>query len=206
VSVTIKNARIPKRSRAVALTTLTATAGTMTLSACGGDGDINVEGQVFQTVAECTAAGVAASECQEAYNQALADNMNDAPRFENRELCEGEFGQNQCQPQTAAGGGSVWVPLLAGFVIANALNDVEFDRRKKRKYAPIYRSTSNGNYYYGGSNYGPMTRTSSGRYGFDRATLDRPVSAPRVQTRASIAERGGFGGRASSRSSSSSGG
>jgi len=192
--------RTAKRSQSVALTTLTATAGTLALSGCGDDPA--VEGQVFATVAECVAAGVGQNECQTAYNQALADNPNDAPRFESRDLCEGEFGQNQCEPRTE-GSGSFWVPLLAGFVIANAIDDIDIDRRKRR-YAPIYRSSSNGNYYYGGSNYGPMTRTASGRYGFDRATLDRPVSAPRVQSRADIASRGGFGGRASSRGGSSS--
>ncbi|HZG47523.1 MAG TPA: DUF1190 domain-containing protein [Allosphingosinicella sp.] len=190
--------RKTKRSRGVALTTLTATAGTLTLTGCGDDP--MVEGQVFPTVAECVAAGTPQGECQEAYNQALADNQNDAPRFESQDLCEGEFGGGQCQ-QRAEGGGSFWVPLLAGFVIANAIDDVDFDRKKKRKYAPIYMSRANGNYYYGGSNYGPMSRTSSGRYGFAPATLDRPVSAPRVQSRSDIASRGGFGGRASSRGS-----
>ena len=191
-----------KRSRGVALTTLTATAGTLTLTGCGGD-DPMVEGQVFATVAECVAAGTPQGECQNAYNQALADNGNDAPRFEARELCEGEFGPNQCQ-QRADGGNNFWVPLLGGFLIANALGgnmDIDIDRKKKRRYAPVYLSRANGNYYSGGSNYGPMSRSSSGRYGFSSATLDRPVSAPRVQSRADIASRGGFGGRASSRSS-----
>jgi uncharacterized protein YgiB involved in biofilm formation len=192
--------RTTKRSRGVALTTLTATAGTLTLTACGDDP--MVEGQVFPTVAQCVAAGTPQGECQEAYNQALTDNENDAPRFESQDLCEGEFGGGQCQQRFAGngGGGSFWTPLLAGFVIANAL-DADFDRRKKRKYAPIYMSRANGNYYYGGSNYGPMSRTSSGRYGFAPDTLNRPVSAPRVQSRSDIASRGGFGGRASSRSS-----
>lgn len=187
-----------KRSRTVALTTLTA-AGTMTLTGCGDDP--LVEGQVFASVAECTAAGVPAAECQNAYTQALADNRNDAPRFETRDLCEGEFGAGQCQQQFAdGGGGSFWVPLLGGFLIANAIDDIDIDR-KKRKYAPIYRSRASGNYYHGGSNYGPMSRTSSGRYGFAPDTLNRPVSAPRVQSRSDIASRGGFGGRASSRGS-----
>ncbi len=192
--------RKSKRSRGVALTTLTATAGTLTLTGCGDDP--MVEGQVFPTVAECVASGVAQNECQEAYNQALADNENDAPRFESQDLCEGEFGSGQCQQRVASGGGGAfWVPLLAGFVIANAVDDLDFDRKKKRKYSPLYYSRAHSNYYYGGSNYGPMTRTASGRYGFDRGTLDRPVSAPRVQSRSDIASRGGFGGRASSRSS-----
>jgi uncharacterized protein YgiB involved in biofilm formation len=189
-----------KRSRGVALTTLTATAGTLTLTGCGDDP--MVEGQVFSTVAECVAAGTPQGECQEAYNQALADNQNDAPRFESQPLCEEGFGPGQCE-QRSDGGGSFWVPLLAGFVIANAIDDVDFDRKKKRKYAPVYfsRAAGHGGYYSGGANYGPMSRTSSGRYGFAPDTLNRPVSAPRVQSRADIASRGGFGGRASSRSS-----
>ncbi len=194
--------RTTKRSRNVALTTLTATAGTLALTGCGDDP--MVEGQVFPTVAECVASGVAQNECQEAYNQALADNENDAPRFESQDLCEGEFGSGQCQQRFAGGGGgggSFWVPLLGGFVIANAIDDLDFDRKKKRKYAPMYYSRAHSNYYHGGSNYGPMTRTSSGRYGFAPDTLNRPVSAPRVQSRSDIASRGGFGGRASSRSS-----
>jgi uncharacterized protein YgiB involved in biofilm formation len=191
-----------KRSRTVALTTLTA-AGTMTLTACGDDP--MVEGQVFPSVAACVAAGTPQGECQEAYNQALADNQNDAPRFESQDLCEGEFGTGQCQTR-AEGGNNFWVPLLGGFLIANAINDVDFDRKKKRRYAPIYMSRANGNYYHGGSNYGPMSRNSSGRYGLGSAALDRPVSAPRVQSRSDIASRGGFGGRASSRSSGGRGG
>ena len=134
--------RTTKRSRGVALTTLTATAGTLTLSGCGDDP--MVEGQIFPTVAQCVASGVAQNECQEAYNQALADNQNDAPRFESQDLCEGEFGSGQCQ-QRAEGSGNFWVPLLAGFVIANAIDDLDFDRKKKRKYAPIYMSRANGN-------------------------------------------------------------
>ena len=198
------NMRKTKRSGKVVLTTLTAGAGTMALSACGGSSD--VEGQVFQTVAECTSAGVASNECQEAYNQALADNPNDAPRFETADLCEGEFGPGQCQQQRqeamgVPGATSFWVPLLGGFVIGNAIGDIDIDRRK-RKYAPVYRSRANGNYYYGGSNYGPMTRNSNGRYGMSPDTFNRPVSAPRVQTRADIASRGGFGGRAGGRSGS----
>jgi uncharacterized protein YgiB involved in biofilm formation len=192
-----------KRSRTVALTTLTATAGTLTLTGCGGDPV--VEGQLFPNVAECVGSGVAQSECQEAYNQAVADNENDAPRFESRELCEEGFGSGRCEQRFAGsgGGGSVWVPLLAGFVIANVIDDIDFDRKKKRKYAPVYLSSAagHGGYYSGGSNYGPLSRTSNGRFGLAPDTLNRPVSAPRVQSRADVASRGGFGGRASSRSS-----
>ena len=196
--------RKTKRSSKVALTTLTATAGTMALSACGDDPW--VEGQVFASVAECSAAGVSPLECQNAYNAALSDNINDAPRFESIDLCEGEFGSGQCRQLSAISPGqpsNVWVPLLGGFVIAQMMSngadlDIDIDGHRRRKYAPLYRGKTGG-WYYGGSNYGPMTPGANGRYGYDPATLNRPVSAPRVQTRSDIASRGGFGGRASSR-------
>lgn len=189
--------RKSKRSRTVALTTLTA-AGTLALQGCGGD-SFDAEGQVFSSVAECVSSGLSQGDCQEAYAAAQRDDANTAPRFENRELCEGEFGQDQCQPRSA-GGGSFWVPMLAGFVIANAIDDLDIDGRKRRRYAPLYRNRERDTWYYGGSNYGPMSRTGSGRYGFSRQALDRPMSAPRVQSRSDIASRGGFGGRARSSS------
>lgn len=190
--------RKTKRSRAVALTTLTAV-GTVTLQGC--DDAPLAEAQLYQSVAECVASGIDATECQQAEAQARADYLNDAPRFENRQLCEEGFGAGQCEP-LASGGGSFWAPLLGGFLIAQAIDGVDIDiDRRKRKYAPVYRSTvGGGGYYYGGSNYGPMSRTSSGRYGFDQQALNRPVSAPRVQSRADVASRGGFGGRARSSS------
>lgn len=193
----------PKRSGKVVLTTLTATAGTMALAGCGDEP--MAEAQVFSSVAECAAAGIASSECQQAWSQANSDNANDAPRFESQDLCEGEFGSGQCRPLAAVnpgGSSSVWVPLLAGFMIANAVDDLDIDIGRKRKYAPLYRGKTG--WYQGGSNYGPLTATSGGRYSTSRDTFARPVSAPRTQTRADIASRGGFGGRASSRGGSSS--
>jgi uncharacterized protein YgiB involved in biofilm formation len=172
----------------------------MALSACGGDAV--AEAQVFGSVAECTAAGIASAECVNAFTQAQADNNNDAPRFESLDLCEGEFGNGQCQQRFAdgGGGGSFWVPLLGGFMIANAIDDIDIDGSRKRKYAPIYRGKSG--WYSGGTNYGPMSPSSGGRYSAPRDTFARPASAPRVQTRADITSRGGFGGRASSRGGS----
>lgn len=197
----------PKRSKGVVLTTLTATAGTMALSSCGDDPW--VEGQVFASVAQCTAAGVSLGECQSAWQAAQQDYLNDAPRFESVDLCQGEFGDGQCRQLSAVSpgqSGNVWVPLLGGFVIAQAMSnggdlDIDIDGHRRRKYSPLYKGKT-GSWYYGGSNYGPMTAGSNGRFGYDPAALNRPVSAPRVQTRADIASRGGFGGRASSRGGS----
>lgn len=192
--------RKSKRSRRVVLTTLTA-AGAVAVSGCGSSdwSDADAEGQVFASVSECVASGETRAECENAYAQARIDDTDSAPRFDSQALCEQEFGASQCGQRTS-GGNSFWVPLLAGFVIGNVIDDIDIDGRKRRRYAPLYRGAG-GAWYHGGSSYGPLSRRSGGGYGFSRAGFDRPVGAPRTYSRSDVASRGGFGGRSSSSSS-----
>lgn len=193
-----------KRSSRVVLTTLTA-ASSVAVASCGsgewGDSAPPAEGVVYSTVSECLDANVYEdNECQSAYAQAQADDGDNAPRFEEQALCEQEFGANGCQQRFAnggGGGGGFWVPLLAGFVIGNVIDDIG-DSRRRYRYGGLYRNRSSGMWYSGGSNYGPLSRTSGGRYGFDSRALERPTAPARVQSRSSVVSRGGFGGRARS--------
>ena len=191
--------RTPKRSRNVALTTLTAVTAGAALTACDGDA-ADAEGQVFATVAECTAAGTfSADECRDAYAQAQADDLNNAPRFEDRVTCEGEFGAGECQARSD-GTGSFWTPLLAGFIIGNVAGEVideVGDAARRRRYAGLYKNRRSDTWYTGGSAYAPLSRRGSG-YGVSSAAFTRPVSAPRVHSRSSVVSRGGFGGRSGS--------
>lgn len=195
--------RKSKRSRRVVLTTLTAVS-TAALAGCGssndwGDGPAG-EGQVFASVSDCASSGAfSQQECQDAYAQAQADDVNNAPRFENQQLCEEEFGNNSCQPRTD-GVGSFWVPALAGFVIggiAGEVIDEIGDARRRKRYAGLYRNRDRDTWYTGGAAYAPMVRGSGGRYNFHPGALNRPVSAPRTFSRSDVTSRGGFGGRAS---------
>lgn len=190
-----------KRSRRVALTTLTAV-GTAALTGCGdgnawGDGPTG-DGQVFASVAECAASGAFnQQECQDAYAQAQADDANNAPRFQSQPLCEQEFGSGECQPRVDSTG-SFWVPALAGFVIgglAGEVLDEVGDARRRRRYAGLYRNRQRDTWYTGGSAYAPMARGSGGRFNFSGAALNRPVSPPRTFSSSDVASRGGFGGR-----------
>ena len=188
--------RRSKRSRKVVLTTLTA-AGAAAVSGCGGAdwSDNDAQGQVFSSVQECVSAGGDATECQAAYAQALADDPNSAPRFDARDVCEEEFGPGACQQRVASGGtGSVWMPLMAGFVIGNMIGDSD----RRHYYAPLYRNRRSGTWYHGGSSYGPLSRGSGGSYAFSRSGFTRPTGAPPVYSRSTVASRGGFGGRSSS--------
>ena len=195
--------RKSKRSRRVVLTTLTAVS-TAALAGCGssndwGDGPAG-EGQVFASVAECSATGAfSAQECQDAYAQTQADDANSAPRFQTRELCEQEFGNGDCQNRND-NTGSFWAPALAGFVIggiAGEVIDEIGDARRRKRYAGLYRNRDRDTWYTGGAAYMPMRRGSGGRYNFNAGALNRPVSAPRTFSSSDVASRGGFGGRAS---------
>lgn len=197
--------RKSKRSRRVVLTTLTAVS-TAALTGCGGGGNDwgdgpSGEGQVFASVAECASSGAfSQQECRDAYAQAQADDANNAPRFQTRELCEQEFGNGECQPR-ADGSGGFWVPALAGFVIggiAGEVIDEIGDARRRRRYAGLYRNRQRDQWYTGGATYMPMVRGSGGRYAFNPGALNRPVSAPRTFSSSDVASRGGFGSRSRS--------
>jgi uncharacterized protein YgiB involved in biofilm formation len=196
--------RPTKRSKRVVLTTLVAAAGAAAVGGCGGGGtDWNDEPAVdafpYASVAECQSANqVPDSTCQEAYQDALANHEQAAPRYATQPLCEDEFGQNQCQ-QRLAGGSNYWVPILGGFMVGQALAnaDLDFDRRK-RHYGGLYRSRKSGGWYSGGPSGGPLQRSGS-TWRAGASSFDRPTSSPPVRSSSSqSASRGGFGGRSRS--------
>jgi uncharacterized protein YgiB involved in biofilm formation len=192
-----------KRSKRVVLTTLAA-AGAAAVAGCDGGADWNDEPAVdafpYATVAECQSANqVPDSTCQEAYADALANHEQAAPRFESEPLCEDEFGQGQCQPRLA-GNSNYWVPILGGFMVGQALSnvDVDIDRRKRYRYGGLYRSRKSGGWYSGGPYGGPLQRSGS-TWRAGNSSFDRPASAPPVRSSSSqSASRGGFGGRSRS--------
>lgn len=201
-----------KRSRLVALTTLTAL-GAATLSACGGAADPEearlseaqygpgVDAFPYQSVEQCRSDNkVPDQECDRAAAAALAQNDEGAPRFESQNLCEEQFGSGECVQRTA-GGGSFFTPLLTGFVIGQMLDG----GRSRYRYSGLYRDRRRDIYYTGGGAGGGWLyrdpRTGTTRVG-SRA-LQPPVATPRVQTRSSVVSRGGFGGRASMNASAS---
>ena len=191
--MSVHEKRPMKRSRAVVLTTLSA-AGVAALSACGSSEE-EVDSFPYATVAECERAGdVPASECQAAYNQALANHELSAPRFESQALCEEEFGNNGCQ--TASSGGSFWMPVLAGFMVGRMLDN----DRSYYRHSGLYRHRRHG--WYAGGNYGGPLISTNGRYRSGMSAYDRPSAASPIHTRSSVTSRGGFGSR--SRASSGS--
>ena len=179
-----------KRSSSIVLTGLIAGSG-ISLTACDGDvGGKPVDAQSYASVAECRSAGaIPAAQCDTAYEQAKTDAAKTAPRFEDKQTCEEQFGAAQCEPRNNGSGGSFFTPLLTGVIIGQALNGGYGYRG-----APMYRDRQ-GNYYGGAG--GRISRdyvTGRTRVGSDAFTPTTARAPARVQTRSSVISRGGFGG------------
>jgi uncharacterized protein YgiB involved in biofilm formation len=84
------------------------------------------KGDGFQTLAfasldECKATQiVTASTCDAEFGKAAQTSVADAPKFDTLASCEGEYGASACRP-ASWNGASVFVPALAGILIARSL-------------------------------------------------------------------------------------
>lgn len=174
-----------KRSRTIVLTTLMAGTG-VSLTACDMDGGKQVEATSYTSVAECRSAGrIPADQCETAYAQAQKANDANAPRFDNRQTCEEQYGVSQCVPRN---NGSFFTPLLTGFIVGQMLGGGGGYRG-----APMYRDRD-GN-FYGGAGSRISRDYVSGRTRVGSDAFNPVARAPtRVQSRSSVISRGGFGG------------
>lgn len=121
-----------KRSRILHLGSLMATAS-FSLAACSvppermaaapeGEWETRAEG-AFKSVEECKASGAATpDDCDAAYKAATDDANANAPKFANKAECEVDFGEGQCEERAQANGGSMFMPLMAGFMLGRMLN------------------------------------------------------------------------------------
>lgn len=180
-----------KRSGSLVLTGLMA-GSAVSITACDNAppavqwNDAPVEVQAFANPAECKAAGTyTAEQCDASYAQAEKASAENAPKFSDQKSCEQQYGVDQCVPRSGQGGGSFFTPLLTGFIIGQAMNNLGGGYRG----APMYRDRSGT--YYGGSGY-PVSRDYvTGRTRVPRDSFDAPT---RVQSRSAVISRGGFGG------------
>lgn len=175
-----------------------AAAASMTLGGCGGTPDF--QDAQFTSVSECTKAGFPDSVCQSSYNAAFLEHQRSAPQFNTLKSCEQEWGGQHCLPASGANYGasasSIFVPMLAGFVVSRALQQRYYDD-----------GDIDIGYYggYGGYRGSPIYRSRTG----GTVTVDRSggrsVIKP-VNVNTSTVARSGFGGMSMSRSSRGFGG
>jgi uncharacterized protein YgiB involved in biofilm formation len=211
--------RLPKRSRRVALTGLTA-AGAAAIGGCAPDGSYTdwpdpsgATAHVYMSPEECDVSehqfDLAA--CEAAFAAARADDSSVAPRLESRELCEQEFGPGGCEQRTSSGP-AYWTPLLAGVAIgttsAENMASLREQRLPSRHPFGAYQSRSTGSWFHGGPSPGRMQPRQPPVFDVNPVALNRQLTAPRIFTQGEIGSQGGFGGRLDSqgRAGSSRGG
>ncbi len=87
--------------------------------------DDTVSAAAYENVQQCAADGRSREACERAFAEASDEHQKSAPHYARREDCEAEFGSGACTTLPGAPGGSAgsfFVPAMAGFLLANALN------------------------------------------------------------------------------------
>lgn len=184
-----------KRSQSIRLS-LMGLAGATALSACSNGPSTDVP--MFTNVSQCAAdPSFSAADCQAGMQFALEQQyLEDNPRFSRESSCESQFGSDQCHAYRRNDGSSVWMPLLGGFLIGQALQGSSGFGRPYYAYnfSNGWRSRENG-----------RTRHSA----YAPRNLPRPRSAmvPKpTKAHTKAITRGGFGARARRHSGFSFGG
>lgn len=172
-----------------------AVAASMTLGGCGGTRDF--QDAQFTSVNECVKAGFPDNVCQSSYNAAYLEHQRSAPQFKNLKSCEQEWGDQHCLQYSPSSSGigtsasSIFVPMLAGFVVSQAL--------QRRYYDDGYIDID---YYggYGGYRGSPIYRNRGGSTVTVNRSGGRSITTP-VNMNTTTVARSGFGGMGMSRGS-----
>jgi len=179
-----------KRSKSVALVIVGA--ASFTLAGCREEA---VDAQAFPDLQSCQAAAgpdslFSAEDCKTAFAEAQALNVETAPRYDSLAVCEEQYGEGNCSTEAAAtpgGSGSIFMPLLAGYLMGNMLGG-----NRSVGAQPLYK-TASGKFTNaaGTATYANNTgKAKLGTSAFNKAPTT--VGKPPL-TKATAASRGGFG-------------
>lgn len=185
-----------KRSRSVRLTLMSA-ATVSVVAACDSSSG---PPPAYTDIAACVSAGNADATCKASYEEALKEHQEKAPRFTSKDECLKAVDVTDCvetavrQPDGSTM--NMFVPLMAGYMLANAV------QRSGGGYyrGPVYYSR-----YYG-SSYRDLDDMRTARP--SGSTVSRPTLAPSMNRPANVrttsVSRSGFGSSGSSFGRSSS--
>ncbi|MEQ9387306.1 DUF1190 domain-containing protein [Marinovum algicola] len=180
-----------KRSKRVAIAIVGAAA--FTLAGCEEE---KVDAAAFPDLQSCRdAAGLnsafTAQQCETAFAEAEALHVEAAPRYDSLAVCEEQHGEGACGSEAAAaqgGSGSIFMPLLAGYLIGNMLGG----RSGMAASQPLYK-TSDGRFTNAARS--STFSTNKGAAKLNTSQFTRPASTvgKTPMTRATATSRGGFG-------------
>ncbi|QFS83248.1 hypothetical protein FIU97_10455 [Roseivivax sp. THAF40] len=180
-----------KRSNRVAIAIVGAAA--FTLAGCREE---QVDAAAFPDLQSCLdqaspSGMVTAQDCETSFAQAEALHVEAAPRYDSLAVCEEQHGEGACGSEAAAtqgGSSGIFMPLLAGYLIGNAMSG----RAGMAAAQPLYK-TSDGRYTNAArtsvfSNNRGATKMSTSQFLRPATTMGQTP-----MTRATAASRGGFG-------------
>ncbi|WP_419904763.1 DUF1190 domain-containing protein [Kiloniella sp.] len=169
-----------KRSKTLKLALMGASA--LALTACEEPQEVGI----FETVEQCSQQdGFDSSTCEENMKLAEAEHIRVSPKYTSVEDCEVDFGATQCEiaPMQTQGGGSVFMPLMMGYMMGNMLGG-----NSRVATQPLYRSADDAKNFRTGDN-----QKVAGKTGISKVP-GNVAKAPTTKT--STVRRGGFGASA----------
>ena len=172
-----------KRSKSIKIALMGATVFSMT--ACDQPSDVAA---IFENVDQCVQANADdANHCESQWQKAEEEHIRSAPKYTRIEDCQADFGDNQCQtaPQQTTSGGSVFMPLMAGYMMGSLLSGGTYSNVATQ---PLYKSRDDGATFRTADNKGVTSKT--GIQTVSRTVVQSP------STKTTTIQRGGFGGTA----------
>ena len=159
--------------------------GAASVMALAGCQEERAEVVVFDDPASCAASGVEAQVCAEQYAAAAAEHAETAPRYDALDVCEAEHGAGACIQDEQRG--SIFMPLMAGFLMGQMLSGRGFASRAMVPAAGAGYATTDG---------GTRAGSLSGRGTVGASALTTQATSTRNAaplTRSTVARSGGFG-------------
>lgn len=163
-----------------------------TLSSCSSNNETAYVANNAKDCADNTE--LTLEQCEIAYQRAQNEAVRTGPKYNDQRRCEIEFGANNCRQYNNGSSGSVFMPLMAGFLVGQMLNN-----HRDNYYNPVYGYYGNNSSFRGRymmSDGTALGRANSRTIKVDKGTLTKPK--PAVKRTMS---RGGFGAKASAKSS-----
>ncbi|MHA6323634.1 DUF1190 domain-containing protein [Roseivivax sp. CAU 1753] len=180
-----------KRSNRVAIAILGAAA--FTLAGCREE---QVDAAAFPDLQACsdeaTRGGMfSVQDCETNFAQAEALHVEAAPRYDSLAVCEEQHGEGACGTEAGemqGGSGSIFMPLLAGYLIGNMLGG----RAGMAAAQPLYK-TSDGRFSNAAGTSAYSSNRGAAKLGTSQFTRPTATVGKAPMTRATAASRGGFG-------------
>jgi uncharacterized protein YgiB involved in biofilm formation len=143
-----------------------------------------VDAAVFDNLQQCiNDKTITGEQCEQSYKEAVSKHAEVAPKYTSAADCQADFGAGQCEqaPYRTTSGGSIFMPLMAGYMMGSFLGG----RRGSVIPQPLYRSAGDKNTYRTSDNR--KVGSTTGRTQVARSATSRP------SFKSSTMSRGGFG-------------